>query len=98
MEFLWLLLVMATMVVYPVFLIRNALKGKRWALEALEALRYIGGDMTASGWRPLPPPGERKARARAARQGEAQHPAPQAPAAPQPDEQQADEEPGRFVA
>jgi hypothetical protein len=98
MEFLWLLLVMATMVVYPVFLIRSALKGKRWALEALEALRYIGGDMTASAWRPLPPAGEREARARAAQQGEAQRLTPQDPAAPQRDRQQADEEPGRFVA
>lgn len=55
MEILWLLVVLVTMVVYPVFLIRAALKGKRWALEVLEAMRYVGGDATMSAWRPLPP-------------------------------------------
>ena len=56
MEHLWLLVVVATMIVYPVVLIRAAAKGKRWALDALEALRYVGGDlMTTSAWRSLPP-------------------------------------------
>ena len=56
MEYLWLLVVVLTMVVYPVVLIRSALKGKRWARETLDAMRYLGGDMmTASSWRSLPP-------------------------------------------
>jgi hypothetical protein len=56
MEHLWLLLVVVTMVIYPVVLIRSALKGKQWALDTLEAMRYVGGDMmTTSAWRSLPP-------------------------------------------
>ena len=56
MEFLALFLILMTMVVYPVFVVRSALKGKRWAREALEAMRYMGGEMmTTSAWRPLPP-------------------------------------------
>lgn len=56
MEFIWWTLILATMVVYPVFLVRSALKGKRWARETLEAMRYLGGDMmTTSAWRSLPP-------------------------------------------
>jgi len=56
MEYVWWLVVVTTMVVYPVLLIRSALKGKRWALDTLEAMRYLGGDMmTTSAWRSLPP-------------------------------------------
>lgn len=60
MEYLWWLLILLTMVVYPVVLVRSALKGKRWARETLEAMRYLGGDMmTTSAWRALPPEPER---------------------------------------
>jgi hypothetical protein len=56
MEYLWMLLVVTTLVVYPVVLMRSAVKGKRWALETLEAMRFLGGDMmTTSVWRSLPP-------------------------------------------
>ena len=60
MEYLWLLVVALTMVVYPVVLIRSALAGKRWAKDTLDAMRYLGGDlMTPSAWRALPPEPER---------------------------------------
>lgn len=54
MEFVWLLLILTTMVVYLVVLIRSARKGKRWARETLEAMCHLGGDVTMSTWRPLP--------------------------------------------
>ncbi|HEX7036275.1 MAG TPA: hypothetical protein VF210_10900 [Pseudomonadales bacterium] len=60
MEYLWLLVVVLTMIVYPVVLIRSALAGKQWAKDTLEAMRFLGGDlMTPSAWRALPPEPER---------------------------------------
>lgn len=61
MEYLWLLVVVLTMVVYPVVLIRSALAGKQWAKDTLDAMRFLGGDlMTPSAWRALPPESARR--------------------------------------
>ncbi len=51
METFWLVVVAVTMVAYPVFLVRSALRGRRWAMETLEAMRYLEGHLTATTWR-----------------------------------------------
>ncbi len=56
MEYLWWLLIIATMVGYPLLVVRCALRGHQWARDTLEAMRYVGGDlMTTSTWLSLPP-------------------------------------------
>ena len=56
MEYLWWLLIVAVMVGYPLFVVRCALRGHRWARDTLEAMRYVGGDLlTGSTWMALPP-------------------------------------------
>ncbi len=64
MEYLWWFMVFLTMIVYPVMLVRGALKGRPWALETLKAMRYLGGETMA--WRALPdqtpPPARRPGR------------------------------------
>lgn len=60
MEYLWLLVIVLTMVVYPVVLIRSAIAGRQWARDTLDAMRCLGGDlMTPSAWTALPPEPER---------------------------------------
>lgn len=52
---LWWLLIVVVMVVYPIFLVRSALRGRQWAVDTLEAMRYVGADMmTTSAWLALP--------------------------------------------
>lgn len=52
---LWWSLIVVVMVVYPVWLVRSAIRGRQWALDTLEAMRYVGGDMmTTSLWLSLP--------------------------------------------
>ena len=59
---LWWLLFAATLIVYPVCLVRSALRGHQWAVDTLEAMRYVGGDlMTTSVWLSVPPEVERRA-------------------------------------
>lgn len=54
MEYLWLLVAVITLVVYPVVLFRSAAKGRRWALETLQAMTFLGGEMSStSAWRDL---------------------------------------------
>jgi hypothetical protein len=54
---LWWLLIVVVMVVYPIWLVRSALRGRQWAVDTLEAMRYVGGDMmTTSAWLSLQPP------------------------------------------
>lgn len=56
MDVLWWLLIAATVVGYPLLLVRCALRGHQWARDTLEAMRYVGGDlMTSSTWLSLPP-------------------------------------------
>jgi hypothetical protein len=53
---LWWLLIAVVMIVYPIWLVRSALRGKQWAVDTLDAMRYVGGDlMTTSAWLSLPP-------------------------------------------
>ncbi len=59
METLWLVVVAVTMVAYPIFLVRSALRGRRWAMDTLEAMRYLEGHLTATTWRP---PGDQEER------------------------------------
>lgn len=56
MEYLWFALIGTTLVIYPVIVLRSALRGRQWAIDTLEAMRYVGGDlMTTSAWLSLPP-------------------------------------------
>lgn len=55
MDSLWLVVILVTMLVYPIVLVRAALRGRQWALDTLEAMRFVGGDlMTTSAWLALP--------------------------------------------
>lgn len=52
----WLLPIVLIVMGYPVILVRGAMRRRQWALDTLEALRYVGGDlMTTSAWLALPP-------------------------------------------
>ena len=52
----WLLPICLIVIGYPVILVRGALRRRQWALDTLEALRYVGGDLTStSAWLAIRP-------------------------------------------
>jgi hypothetical protein len=44
MGLVWILFVVAVLIVYPVVLMRSAGRGRRWALDTLEAMQYMSAD------------------------------------------------------
>lgn len=87
MEYVWWFMVLMTLIVYPVALVRGALRGRPWALDTLKAMRYLGGDMmTYSAWRALPPEPDPPVRSETVE------------AEPEPRADEAEGEPGRLVA
>lgn len=62
--FLFAVVMVVVMVIYPLWVLRSALRGRQWAKDTLEAMRYVGGDMmTTSVWLSLPPEPEREPQA-----------------------------------
>lgn len=56
MATLGMLLIIATVLIYPLIVVRAALRHRQWALDTLQAMRYVGGDlMTTSAWLAMPP-------------------------------------------